>query len=412
MATRRTSRTTFIVGAAILAGAAIATPFTVRAVHHPGRSGPGAAGPTSSTTATTLPPGALRGDVDGDGRADVVSLDRHDMLRVQLGSGSTVRQLLQDGPRLEGLADVGSNGLAIATASGSHARTWTVWTLRGDHLAPLATHGPLRLGDQPGFATTWVSGRTVFTGTLDPLQEGATHVVVAARSWTVRHGKLATARAGLRCWDRSSPQPPARCRSGQDWAYDVGPHADLPALLPAGDSGSTSTAAVRFPSGERWQVRPLEADSDPETGRWVLRYAGQDGRGSVEVPAGWAPTLFQSPVRVGDLTDGVLLSQEGGDSDTWRIYVRWAGRIQQLATQGPLPLGGGFTPDGGTAYLTWRSKDGDLYTRVGTARPGRDHVYAWQPTGGTADSSPVLQAVDRGIVCIDDFLGTYGTCAS
>jgi hypothetical protein len=106
----------------------------------------------------------------------------------------------------------------------------------------------------------------------------------------------------------------------------------------------------------------------------------------------------------------VLLSQEGGDSDTWRVYVRWAGVVQQLVTQGPVSLGGGFTPDGAAAYLSWMGRDGRLYTRIGTARPGRDHVYGWQPVGGTAYTAPVLQAVDLGTVCLDEALGTYGTC--
>ena len=130
----------------------------------------------------------------------------------------------------------------------------------------------------------------------------------------------------------------------------------------------------------------------------------------VAVPEGWAPRMSRRPVRVGDLTQGVLLSQEGGDSDTWGVYVRWAGQVQRLLTRGPVALGGGFTRSGSTAYLSWAAGDGRLYTRIGTPRPGRFHVYAWVPTSVTAGTAPVLAAQDLGVICIDETLGTYGTC--
>src|SRR5262245_34400812 len=409
MAARHASRTTLAIGAGVLACAAIAAPFTIGAGHHGSKPRPPAS--TPSPMMPTLPHGAFRGDVDGDGRDDLVSLNRHDLLRVDLASGATIRQLLQDDPRLEGLADIGSTGLAIATASGLHGRAWTVWLLRDDHLVRVPTRGSLVLGDQPGFATTWVGERAVYDGTLDPLQKGTDRVVVVARAWTLHDGALAPSRAGLRCWDRSSGQPPAPCGPGQDWRYDVGPRGALPALLPADRRGTADSGDVRFPSGERWRVRPLHGTGDPETDQWLLQYDGSGGPESVRVPVGWAPTLYRSPARVGDLTDGVLVSQEGGDSDTWRVYVQWGGGIRQLATRGPLPLGSGFGPDGDTAYLSWMGQDGRLYTRVGTAHPGRFHAYAWQPVGGSAYTAPVLHAVDLGTVCLDEALDTYGTCA-
>jgi hypothetical protein len=49
-----------------------------------------------------------------------------------------------------------------------------------------------------------------------------------------------------------------------------------------------------------------------------------------------------------------------------------------------------------------------VFTRVETGDVGRYHVYEWQVT----DSSGArLTAVDLGTVCIDDFQGSYGTCA-
>jgi hypothetical protein len=416
MATTDTSRTALIIGASVLACAAIAAPFAVRALHHDSGSDPAprAVAPTPSPPPAlpSLPHDAVRGDVDGDGRDDLVSLRRHDLLRVDLVSGVTIQQFVQDHPRLEGLADIGSTGLAVATASGGHRSAWTLWTSSADRLHQVPTRGSLVLGDEPGFQTTWISGRTLYSGTLDPLQQGADRVAVLARAWTLHGQKLAPTTVGPRCWDRSSGQPPAPCRPGQDWRYDVGPRGDLPALLPADHRGTTGPGGAQSAPGDQWRLLPLHASGDPETGQWLLRYAGQGGPESVRVPVGWAPSLFRSPVRIGDLTDGVLVSQEGGDSDTWRVYLRWGGGIQQLVTRGPVALGGGFSADGGSAYLSWMGPDGRLYTRLGTGRPGRDHVYAWQPAGGSAYTPPVLEAVDLGTVCLDETWQTYGTCAA
>ena len=95
----RRARTATVVGAALLACAAIATPFVVRGAHQPPTGSPGAAA-TPRRDSAVLPRGALRGDVDGDGVDDVVSLRHGDVLRAELGSGRSVRQLLQDRPRI------------------------------------------------------------------------------------------------------------------------------------------------------------------------------------------------------------------------------------------------------------------------------------------------------------------------
>ena len=407
----RAARAATVVGAAALVCAAIATPFAIRNAHHDTARRPGA-GTIPRPDSAIIPHGALRGDVDGDGADDVVSLGHGDVLRADLGSERSVRQLLQDQPRLEGLADVGAPGLGAVVAGGPHERDWTVWVLHGDRWDRVPTRASEVFGPQAGYATTWVTDRTVYDGLLDPLQKGQHHVAVLARAWSLDDGRLVPQRVGVRCWDRTLDQPPAPCSPGQDWAFDVGPHGDLPPMLPTDPGRAAGPEGVTFVSGDHWQLSAIDASADPETSRWRLEYTGTGGTRSVRVPAGWAPSMYRSPVRVGDLTEGLLVRQEGGDSDTWRVYVRWGGRVQQLVTRGPLPLGGGFGPDGDTAYLSWMDHDGNLYTRIGTTHPARFHVYAWRPVGGTAYDAPVLQAVDLGTVCLDQTLGTYGTCAS
>jgi hypothetical protein len=151
---------------------------------------------------------------------------------------------------------------------------------------------------------------------------------------------------------------------------------------------------------------------DPESAPYDVLHSVGATVHSAHVPIGWSPSLFRAPVHLGDGTLGVLLSQDGGDSDTWRVYADRGGQVQELMQRGPLPLGGGFTHDGDHAYYSWLTPGGDLYTRVGTGRPAHFHVYAWRLTGGDATTAPTLVAHDLGTVCIDDMWQTYGTCAA
>jgi hypothetical protein len=184
------------------------------------------------------------------------------------------------------------------------------------------------------------------------------------------------------------------------------------ALHPGGGRRAAARAGVTTDDGYTWTLHPGTPPGPVESVHDDLVVTGHGTTQKVAVPAGWAPRMFHRTVRVGDVTDGVLLSQEGGDSDTWRVYVRWDGHPQQLRTRGPVALGGGFTRDGSTTYLSWMSADGRLYTRIGTPRPGRFRLYAWTPAGATASTPPVLEARHLGIVCLDATGRTLDTCPS
>jgi hypothetical protein len=391
----------------LLAAVVVVTAFLVR--DGGGGGGDQARASTPTSTPTSAPRGALTGDVDGDGAADIVSLSRGDLLRVRLGSGVVRAHLLEDRPRLEGLADVGGHGLAVVVSesAGGRSRQWSAWIVRDDRLVALRTHG------QPA-RVSWLAGRRWYAGTPDPLQQGDDHVVVVARRWTLRSSArtaLTGTRAGLRCWDRVSPAPPRRCRPGQDWRFDVGPHADLPRLLPTVRPAWANRSSTSFAGGV-WKVHNLDPNVDPEAARYDVSHTSHGVTQVARVPVGWPPALFGFPVRI-DHAPGLLLSQEGGDSDTWHVYVVRGGRLQPLPMRGPLPLGGGFTQTsaGQSAYYSWLTPRGRLFTRVGTGQSGRYRVYAWLPTGGGTTSPPTLVAHGLGVVCLDETLDTYGTCS-
>jgi hypothetical protein len=103
-------------------------------------------------------------------------------------------------------------------------------------------------------------------------------------------------------------------------------------------------------------------------------------------------------LRIGDITGGTLRRTPATD---WQVMVRWDGRLQPLVMRGPLTLADG---------TSWVSSSGLLYTRIATDTPGRFHVFAWDPQGGTAYTPPALVATDLGRVCFNRDFTAFGGC--
>ncbi|HEY3529859.1 MAG TPA: hypothetical protein VGK78_11985 [Nocardioides sp.] len=141
---------------------------------------------------------------------------------------------------------------------------------------------------------------------------------------------------------------------------------------PQVDGSSDTRAAL----GSQGDLPPLLASDG--TG---LRHGLQDG----------------ARVRVGDITEGVVRRTPGAG---WQVLVRWNGRLQALPTRGRVSL----------RDASWVAASGLLYTRVPTGKPGRFHVYAWDPQGGSAYTPPTLFADDLGRVCFNDDFTAFGNC--
>jgi hypothetical protein len=116
------------------------------------------------------------------------------------------------------------------------------------------------------------------------------------------------------------------------------------------------------------------------------------------LPAGGMALSEGQPVRVGYITTGTL---HHAATTGWQVLVRWDGRVQPLPTRGPVSVG----------TRSWVSQAGLLYSRVPTGTPGRFHVYAWSPIGGTAYTPPTLVATSLGDVCFDPAFTAFGGCA-
>jgi hypothetical protein len=160
-----------------------------------------------------------------------------------------------------------------------------------------------------------------------------------------------------------------------------------------GGDGVRASAATRVPTSTVVPAAHQHVASDPALG-----------------PHGDLPALLPARsmltpgahVRLGNVTDGVLRRTPDG---AWQVLVRWDGRLQPVPTRGPVQLAAG-------AASSWIADDGLLYTRVPTrtGTPGRFRVYAWDPRGGTAYTPPVLVATSIGKACFNPAFTAFGTC--
>ena len=354
------------------------------------------------------------GDVDADGRADRVALTIGGRLLVRRAAGGQIVRGLPRGSKLVGLADLGAS-LAIVTsapaAEGSPGRVWAVRTVDGNRLRRLPTRDHELIGTEPGFDVSWLNdARALYTGSLDPLERGHDRRSVQARRWRLEDGRLISQPQGTYCWNTATDPAPRPCRDGEDLGPDVGSRGDLPALFPGADGATVGPGGATSDGGVTFSLQrgtPPGSDESPNVDL-VATEGGHTDREAV--PAGWVPALYRQWVDVGiGAVPVVLTSQEGGDSDTWRVWVWRDGNLSALATDGPVPLGGGFTADGAHAIASWLAADGRVYTRVGTDIEGRYDVYGWNVG---PDDPATLVAHDLGTVCLDLYATPvrYGTC--
>lgn len=181
----------------------------------------------------------------------------------------------------------------------------------------------------------------------------------------------------------------ASCRDDPDRADPVRPVSapagrTLPRLFPEASSrpvGLDRPFVVRR-TGHRPETVELRGHASPdgvEPGDVHLVVRAGDRLLRAPVPAGWPPVVRRASLAVRG-GYALVVSQEGGDSDTWTVYVRRGHSLVQARRQGAQPVGGGFTPDGAHAYLSWSTPPGRLFTRVGL-RGHRYHVLSWAVRG-------------------------------
>lgn len=391
--------------------AAVAVPLALQGSDD-ARPAPPASSATSSPSTVATPfteTSRAEGDVDGDGADDLVRTDESGLVRVDLANGRRAELQQPLGSSIEGLAEMGTPGLAVVVGidSGDERPAHVLRWVDGG-LEEVAPDGDAWIGSRAG-QTFWVEDRVLYTGTFEgPLDE---QVRVRTRAWELRDGRLQSNPMGERCWLPSAKEPhPVSCSSfGSE--YDVGPRGDLPALFPAVDK--------LYRVDEKWAIGGQEsAELVGRTGEYVEKgdvelVVHVDGIvARADVPAGGPPELVGGWMRTRGDAPAFVVRQEGGDSMTMTVFTFWNGELIALPQPTDAPFGNGFREvEGSTPYhLTWLSQEGVLYTAEGIDEAtGRSQTHLWRWSDDIGDR---LTAEDLGVACLDFSVDptAYGRC--
>ena len=362
----------------------------------------------------------LSGDIDGDGRPDLIEVSGH-TLTVTLAA-EPQHPLTESNPGtagLVGLTDVGGPGQAVLVSTndlGSGAE-WQAIALRRGQLKLVLLHEPDQAGSiavVPGYETGWLTPQGVaMKGVLDPMQRGERHLAVKASRLEVRSGRPVLVPVGHWCWDVVTQKVPAPCPDGVDDAFDPGPHGSLPPLLPRVDINDSISLTDTWHEGST--SLHFEQGSVKATSEFHQAYdvVGTIDGHDVSAPGGvFQPILFKRFIDLGHGVRGLAVDNNSGSAPSWNLLSFVDSRLVPLTVASGL---NGLHPGTqvvddhgqGRPATTWIGPRGQVFTSVQTGGPGQDELIRWQVTDG---SGTRLAPVDLGRLCMNDYWGTYGTC--
>jgi hypothetical protein len=373
-------------------------------------------------------------DIDGDGRPDRLH-----------ASGRTLTVRLADDPthpltavvrRLAGFVGsvaTGASTPAVVVATRNtppSQRNWTAYRIADGKLVAvtvkagtLATAGGDGIVSYGTRALSWVTrGGRLMTAVQDPSQAGQRRLLVRVESFVPDRGALRREIVGRWCWDTVSQSLPAPCPTGVSYQFDPGPHGGLPTLLPITHPALLGPGVSRTWHSAGARLRVVEGPHHVKDHfHQAYDVVGTiDGRHvSARIGVGNA-FLYKTYVDLGHGVRGLVApAYEGGP---WTILS-----VTDLGLMRALPVGprhgadqdeylhpgtlGLSTAQGAPRQAATWIADGKVFTRVETGTFGRYRTYEWQ-VGDTSNApSSALQPVDLGLVCMDDFQSTYGTCS-
>ena len=375
-----------------------------------------------------------RVDLDGDQQPEVVLL-RGEPGEPLLGPRLRLESELSTGGAVFGVIDSGDVSANFmrpidADADGGQEVTlnrdqadglttdWVVVDLVDDQLVELEqdTSVPLATGDVPDPADSdlaFAVDRWVADGSLYSARsvrsfprygmsfELPDPYVADVWAWRAEDGRLVPEPAGELCISRIQG-------TRKLCAHDEGD--DLPAFFPEAtdliDVGESFSEDVDFDGrDDTISLDGTVNDGMVDAGDVELVVdTTTNGELRWPVPAGWAPQVYASTIQIG-MVDGlsVLVSQEGGDSDTLTYVATgpegFSGELIAVETDGA-PFGSGYD-EAGLPHQTWVGADGRMYTSVGPPLGGSPSEAASQVYVWTLARGPELTAVDLGTFCFD-----------
>ncbi|MBA2464245.1 MAG: hypothetical protein H0V42_04625 [Nocardioidaceae bacterium] len=351
-----------------------------------------------------LPEGAVRMDVNGDSRQDVVNVDfdpaaRTYLLTVEVSGGPdlTYQGLALTRPTLIGAVD-----------------------LDADYSAEIAVN----VGDA---TTTLPEFFRYVDGNLRRLSPPATTEMVNGWDMTSRLNQFTLEEGRLYTW-RDDPRSVQEPQVTDFWQWQV---VDEDRIEPGprqercitSDSDLPVDCPVLFPVGSRDQQTTADLDSDgaPDDVRLDFSAASDDvviskftvsavlATGDTvyaEGPGGWRPGSLE-PISIGAGRQQVLVSREGGESDIPSVFGLVDGVLRVAVLLGDQPLATGF--DGTGRYTRYWVEGGDLFS-YRTLRPSGAPggapgdsfgVEMWSWTVEALGDELVLQPTELGTRCVD-----------
>jgi len=435
------------VAAAAACAAVIAAPFLVNAGDDAGEPSPA---PAPSVVPTALPPQADIGadwpspdrpsriDVDGDGTPDVVRVRAEpgepligQRLRVEAelsSTGAVALALLDSG-------EVSANIFGPAQLDGDPGKEVLVYRdglsvaaldLAGDRLVEpdVAETPPLLVGivEEPstgrGFESrVWVQDGTLSSYLSDDSFSGGnplnTPMVypVSVTTWSLEDGALVPSEPLRQCVDVLAPfdesRPVVDCADGAGEAIpavypEVTERAQLGDNFEVEVGGGSATVSLE---GTSSNGTVEEGDAEVV----VTLPGGATQRLAVE--PGWEPAIYTTPVSFPGGELSLLVTQEGGDSNTMTLLTVRDGRLMAARTEGPVPFGNGFIGSSERSYQTWIGPDGALFTRIANEVGPEGslftqvtyRLYRWALGGSVSiEGAPTLQALSEGCFAMDD----------
>lgn len=191
---------------------------------------------------------------------------------------------------------------------------------------------------------------------------------------------------------RQVPEGRRPCRAGES--------DSLPVLGPVADERIGIGESFDFSRGYRFGVR-LEASQGGSDATVVVE--GADGRRvEHEVRLGAEARVYTQPP-TGVFYDGASLlvaSEDGDEPSSMQVLVQWGEKLEALEPVGDVPLGTGYTAEGGRAFRTWMNRNGALLTAVADTD---DESGPWTVSSWVMVDRRTMVAAPLDTVCFDDF---------
>lgn len=308
------------------------------------------------------------GDVDGDGRADLVrvGLSEPDLVRLEqaereevlptasilvvdaaAGDQVTVTYPAGPAPRLEGLTKVGLRGRAIVTRQSrpNDAFTLVVYGYESGILKQLRPTAPGLTSDmRTDYEFAYDVGSRLTTWQLGSDLEALQRVTVSR--WAADKGRLVARNGGIQCWRVPDPKP-----------------SECPEIteIPSGYVTGIWDAVDLDRDGALDQIRVASRPGDPDKGNPVVIVRLDSGKTTgLHLPAGGPPPAEVHSLRLPEEEAEVpVLAVEGDfpDGGPLSLYRMLDGRLTEVRVDRGAPV----DPMGPGKQISWtRVRDGVL----------------------------------------------------